>query len=183
MEHDFSVCSEKVVPFSRWKFSDGTACSIFAKVYQFQAAHDHIFGKEIWRLLLQLPRWLPSPPLSTNAQSMMAWLLISELRNSSCGLYFSAQSLKGPSSHPEVAFKFIDRKLTCKQNIFIKTFISGKMAPHIGYTAARKGMPSASELKRTSSSKEKSSIRSTITVVPPFCILAGNKSDGEGSLG
>ena len=40
MEHDFSVCStgkfpeksgtsEKVVPFSRWKFSDGTACSIY----------------------------------------------------------------------------------------------------------------------------------------------------------
>ena len=44
----------------------------------------------------------------------------------------SAQSFKGPSSHPEVAFKFIDRKLICKQSIFIKTFISGKMAPHIG---------------------------------------------------
>ena len=83
----------------------------FAKVYQFQAAHDHIFCKEIWRLLPQLTRWLPSPPLSTYAQSVMAWLLIKELRNSSCGLYFSAQSFKGPSSHTEVAFKFIDRKL------------------------------------------------------------------------
>ena len=40
MEHDFSVCStgkfrkkwnfsEKVVLFSRWKFSGGTACSIY----------------------------------------------------------------------------------------------------------------------------------------------------------
>ena len=36
----------------------------FAKVYQFQAAHDHIFGKEIWWLLPQLARGLPSPPLS-----------------------------------------------------------------------------------------------------------------------
>ena len=39
-------------------------------------------------------------------------------RNSYCGLYFSAQSFKGPLSHPEVAFKFIDH--ICKQNIFIK---------------------------------------------------------------
>ena len=48
----------------------------FAKVYQFQAAHDYIFGKEIWQLLPQLARCLPSPPLSMNVQSVMAWLLI-----------------------------------------------------------------------------------------------------------
>ena len=42
----------------------------FPKVYQFQTAHDHIFGKEIWRILPQLARWLPSPPLSTNAPFM-----------------------------------------------------------------------------------------------------------------
>ena len=48
----------------------------FAKVYQFQVDHDHIFGKEIWRLLPELARWLPSPPFSTNAQSVMTWLLI-----------------------------------------------------------------------------------------------------------
>ena len=42
----------------------------FTKVYQFQAAHDHIFGKEIWWLLPQLARWLPSPPLSTKAHSV-----------------------------------------------------------------------------------------------------------------
>ena len=84
MEHDFSVCStgkfpeivkllKRVVPFSGWKFSDGTTCFIygFRKVYQFQGAHDHIFGKEIWRQLPQLARWLPSPPLSTNAQ--LSW--------------------------------------------------------------------------------------------------------------
>ena len=39
--------SEKVVPFSGGKFSDGG-------FYQFQAVNDHIFGKEIWRLLSQL---------------------------------------------------------------------------------------------------------------------------------
>ena len=64
-----SGTSEKVVPFS-------VPFTGFAKVYQFQAAYDHIFGKEIWRLLPQLARWLPSPPLSTNAQSVMALLLI-----------------------------------------------------------------------------------------------------------
>ena len=62
MEHDFSVRTtrkfptKKVVPFSRWKFSDEAACSIyeFRKDYcqfRIQAAHDHIFGKAIWRLL------------------------------------------------------------------------------------------------------------------------------------
>ena len=75
-------------------------------------------------------------------------------------IYNAAQSFKGPLSHPEVAFKFIDRKLICKQNILIKTFISGKMAPHIGCNGHQE-----------------------ITVVPPFCILARNTSDGEGSLG
>ena len=48
----------------------------FAKVYQFQAAYDHILGKEIWQLLPQLVRWFSSPPLSTNAQSVMTLLLI-----------------------------------------------------------------------------------------------------------
>ena len=61
--------------------------------------------------------------------TVMAWLLIQELGNSSCGLYVSAQSFKGPQSS-EVAFKFIDR--ICKRNTFIKTFISVKIAPHIG---------------------------------------------------
>ena len=79
MEHDFWVCSTGKFP------EKGELCfpmelrvpfTGFAKVYQFQAAHDHIFGKEIWRLLLSLARWLSSPPLSTNAQSVMAWLLI-----------------------------------------------------------------------------------------------------------
>ena len=94
----------------------------FAKVFfQFQAALDHIFGKEIWRLhrtyhfgvsyepyecqnLLIKGNWRPSKRVL--------------LRNSSCGLYFSAQKFKGPSSHPELAFKLIDR--ICRQNIFIK---------------------------------------------------------------
>ena len=47
-------------------------------------------------------------------------------------------------------------------------------------------MSSSSELTRLSSSKEiarRLAFRSTTTVVPPFCILAGNTSDGEGSLG
>ena len=61
-----SRTSEKVVPFSRWKISDGTACSIYGfrkGFYQFQAACDHIFGKEIRLQLLSLARCLPSPPL------------------------------------------------------------------------------------------------------------------------
>ena len=32
---------------------------------------------------------------------------------------------------PEMAIKFIDR--ICRQNVVIKTFISVKIAPHIGY--------------------------------------------------
>ena len=44
-----------------------------------------------------------------------------------------------PSSHSELAFKFIDSKLICKQNIFIKTFISEKMAPHIGCNGRQEG--------------------------------------------
>ena len=82
MEHDFSVCStgkfpEKVeLPVGNFPMELRVPFTGFAKVYQFQAAHDHIFGKEIWRLVPQLARWLPSPPLSTNAQSVVAWLLI-----------------------------------------------------------------------------------------------------------
>ena len=49
-------------------------------------------------------------------------------------------------------------------------------------------MPSSSELRRLSSSKEKSSVsfNNNSTGVLPFCILAilaGNTADGEGSLG
>ena len=61
--------SEKVVPFSQWKFSDGTACSIygFRKGFcQFQAAHDHIFDKEIWRLLTSNLSHTITSELATN---------------------------------------------------------------------------------------------------------------------
>ena len=53
-------------PVFKWKFFDGTACSIYGfrkGFYQFQAACDHIFVKEIWLQLPQLARCLPSPPL------------------------------------------------------------------------------------------------------------------------
>ena len=63
-----------------------------------------------------------------------------------------------PSSHPEVAFKFISG--ICRQNIFIKTYISVKIAPHIGCNRRqdRNEITASSELTRLSSSKEKSSI-------------------------
>ena len=49
----------------------------FTRFDQFQAVHDHIFGEEIWRLLL-LPRWLfyPRVVLYTNARCVMASLQI-----------------------------------------------------------------------------------------------------------
>ena len=109
--------SEKVVPFS--KFSDGTACSIYGigkGFYQFQAAHDHIFGEERWRPLtsnLSYTKGSPTErtyiyPLAMNHTNLIKGNWRSSklvlLRNSSRGLYFSAQSFKGPSSVPEVAF-------------------------------------------------------------------------------
>ena len=56
------------------------------------------------------------------------------MRSSSCGLYFSALSFNGPSNHPGVAFKFINRisLSISRQNIFIKTLILVKIASHIG---------------------------------------------------
>ena len=56
------------------------------------------------------------------------------LSSSSCGLYFSAQSFNGPSNHPGVTFKFINRisLSISRQNIFIKTLILVKIASHIG---------------------------------------------------
>ena len=137
MEHDFSVCStgkfpeksgtsEKVVPFSRWKFSDGTACSIYGFSQRFTSSRPLTTISS--RLLPQLARWLPSPPLSTNAQSVKAWLLIRKLET----LPVACTSPHRASKVPRVILKWllnssivaIDRKLICKQNILIKTFIS-----------------------------------------------------------
>ena len=67
----------------------------------------------------------------------------------------SRHSFKGPSSHPEVAFKFIDRKLICKQKYFHKN-------PYFWEDGA------SYRLQRQPGKE---------------CILAGNTSDGEGSLG
>ena len=114
-----SGTSEKVVLFSRWKFSDGTACTIYGLRKGFPVP-----GRS--RPYLRQGNMAATLSASSVASVSSAFYECSvchglapdlELRNSSCGLYFSAQSFKGPSSHPEVAFKFMDRKRICKQTV------------------------------------------------------------------
>ena len=70
-----SGTSEKVVPFSRWKFSDGTACSIygFRKGLPVPGrSRPYLRQGNMAATPSATALWLPSPPLSTNTQSVMA---------------------------------------------------------------------------------------------------------------
>ena len=127
-----SGTAQKVVPFFRWKFSDGTTCSFygFCTGYQFQAAHDHIFGKEIWRLpqLGRCPRLGAFRLLRFIRMLSLSWP-DSWFRNLGT-LPVACTPQHRASKVPRVILKwlfyrFIDR--ICRQNIFIKTFISVKI--------------------------------------------------------
>ena len=93
------------------------------------------------------------------------------LRSSSCGLHFSAQSFNGPSTHPGVAFKFINR--LSRKNIFIKTLILVKIAPHIVCNRRQDRNIIIIFLNSRDSLLPKTTLQLylTTTFVRPFCIF------------
>ena len=88
-------------------------------------------------------------------------------------LYFSAQSFNGPSSQPGVAFKLINR--ISRQNIFIKSLIWVKIAPHIaiGFNCRQDSNVIIIFLNPRDSLVQKTTaqFRLTTEIVLPFCIF------------
>ena len=131
--------SEKVVPFSRWEFSDGTVCSIYGFhkgfFFQFQAALDHIFGKEIWQLH-QTYHFGVSYMNHTNAKTCLS-RGIGGLPNACCWgtLPVACTSRHRSSKVPRVILNWLSNSSTVyagKILSWLKTLISVKIAPHIG---------------------------------------------------